>query len=389
MRIDFFENTKSQYQVLGHFTKGLQAAILRKQIQSKSLDPETATDENFASYKKDAPYFTAGFNFCVGDYLPFAELGIFHIVFVVDWITYYPELMHSKSEIVVCVDRHSSEYVRHFGSTPALFLPHAIEAEAVSEKLNDKILHSKRDLDVVFTGSFIDPSELIENWKKVFSPYFMGLLHQIVDDTLASDTKSHVPAILELFERDPKAKEEFLESKIHLFDLANSVEQLIRAYDRIHLLNAVSKHTLHIFGNKEDQEQWKKVLKGNTAIEFHDPVAFDKLSEVFQRAKVVLSSVPMFKEAFHERIFYALANGASVVTNKNYLLPRCFPENFAIQYFLSPAYNKVNSAIDLLCSNEEMRLDDVMKAREMIRKHHTWDVRADELLIQLKELHFL
>ena len=105
-----------------------------------------------------------------------------------------------------------------------------------------------------------------------------------------------------------------------------------------------------------------------------------------QRSKVVLNSFPMFKRGLHERLLLALASGASVVSTDSMYVQRAFGKTGAILPYLSTSYDTVNQMIEVALQDEDTRFANVMATHEILKKYHTWDVRAQMLVDTLQTL---
>jgi spore maturation protein CgeB len=385
--IDLFENNQSQYEVLSHFTHEFQQALHRKKIQSKIIKKDKTTTsvaiEHFAEKNLDC---TAGFNYLIDEELFFEKYRIPHLALLVDFATYYPELILCPNIISAFADEDSVEFFKLFGTNQVLFFPRAIEREVVSEKLNNEIVNSERNLEVVLCSSFIDADVIYKKWQVNLSPPLVKLLDDITEASLASRDHSHIQATLQELQVNLEFAQEIKEKKISFLDVINSVEQAMRGRDKIRILNALHGHKVFIFGPTDDKILWERVLNKKNTYTFHKPVHFKDLFSVFKRSKIVINSMPAIKRGFHERLFMALAAGASVLTNDNVSVPMSFDQGQHLIYFLSPEYHKINQGIETALSNEKKRLEDVLKAREYIRDAHTWDARVKMLEVSLPPL---
>ncbi len=380
MRVDIFKNTESKYEVLAHFTKEFQKALKRAKIESDTYDIiEQPEEEILASFVKNQTDFTFGFNVLLAEHSLFEPLSIPHISWIVDNATYYPALINLPHTLACFVDDDSCEFIRLFGHTATMFLPHAIEKEAVSSSQDEEIRKEARDLDIVLAGSFIDADGIVGEWHKIFSKKTVQFLDEVVESTLASPSLCHTLACLQALQKNNEVVEEIKGKELPIFDILNSIEKVIRGRDKIRLVNAMSGLDFHIFGKASDEERWREVCKDKKSFTFHEHVAFEDLLKLYKRSRIVVNSMPTIKKGFHERIFYGLAAGASVLTNENSLVPSAFDEKGALLYYLAPNYKDIPNTIQVALKDEEKRLQDVLKARERVRESHTWDNRVKTL----------
>lgn len=371
MKIDFILNHKSQYKVLNSFESGLHQAFAKRGVEIIEHDYDYNLYYNLANSLFD---YTLGVNVV----LPEDTTPVPHIAYFVDWVTYYPRLFTNKKLIVCNIDKHSCQVLEEFGLCQTIFLPHAISQDAIV------VPNKKRDIDILFCGSYINDEPELEILYRNLSEGFITAIEKLMSEVMSSTNESHVHKILRLFEAYPEYGEELQKKNMEIFELCNKVEKILRARDRVSLLQAIDGE-VHVYGNNSNS--WKIALRNKDKCICHTGVDFTEILELFQRSKIVLNSVPTLKEGLHERILNALAGGASVITNRNHLLPQYFSENRALATFIPPEYPKVNSIIKDMLSDENLRLQDIIVAQETIRLHHTWDQRIDQLLSILQSGH--
>jgi hypothetical protein len=152
------------------------------------------------------------------------------------------------------------------------------------------------------------------------------------------------------------------------------------------MLQAVNVCDIHFFGPKRDQPAWKKALGRSKQLFFHPSIPYTLMHEIFLRSRVVFCSIPFIKHGFHERLFLALACGASVLTNKNAFLSELSADTKACLPILFPHYEDANALIQNAFSNEKARLESVMNCHSILAEKHTWDVRVHELAKKLPAL---
>lgn len=368
MQIDILLHQKSQYGVIESFEQGLTEAFRKRGIAIS----EHFIDEDLPSalFSSSCDY-TLGFNIC----LPEEFARVPHIVYAIDWVTYNPELFSKRHTMVCNVDKDSIQLLKALSACRTVFLPHAIAEGSILETENT------RDLEILFAGTFIDAQALIEKLNTSLSRKLFVEVENLIEQSLFSTHQSHVHFLLKLLKDHPTYASEIQEKEMTFFDLCNTVEQIMRARDRMNLLQSIDRE-VHLYGN--DIHAWKQALHGKKNCIFHKAVTFTDIMKLFQRTKIVLNSAPMFKQGLHERLLYALANGASVLTNHNALIPFYFSENRALAFFIAPHYQEINRKIDHLLQNEEKRIYDVKEAQKVIRSHHLWDHRVATLLEALE-----
>lgn len=371
----FFKNNKSLSGVLEAFTDGLAKALAKQGVAVTSYGwDEYENGKCIAKIAQNPPDCTIGFNILLPEDSPLKELNIPHYAPLCDCATYYPELRLSDHMLASFMEQDSYGFYKRLGVENIFFMPHAINAGAISQ---DK---GMRDLDIVMAGSFILPEAISKIWGEQLTPQSRDDMLAIAERVLASPNVSHLQAFTELVEQHGSFEKELLSKKLDFFSQLNMLEVYIRNVDRLRLIQAIEGRTVHIFSAKPFAESWKRALKDKKNVQFYDEVPFNELPAIFGRARCVINSIPTIKRGLHERLLLALASGASVLGNDNLFIQSQFPASSANLTYLSPDYKKVNTLLDQAFSNEEKRLADVFATQKIIQENHTWDARAKTLI---------
>lgn len=383
-KVAIFENSKSQHDVLRHFTSSLRRAFSNIGIKSITFDIlEQSPTEILAMLVKEQVDCSLGFNVVVPEDLFFNVTQAPHVALIVDSATYYPELEHCPHSIATFAEEDSLQFMRLHNLPYTLYLPHAIDANLASEEKEGIVLRSQRDLDIVFAGSFIDPDAPYRLLKEYLEKPCITELDSIIEETLTDPNKSHLLRIIQLFERKESFAAQVFTSPIPPADIFNLVELIIRGRDRIRLLQNITEHNVHIVGAPQDESLWKAVLPRNKEVQFHKSVPYGDLFNLFLRSKIVLNSTPTIKRGYHERIFLAAAAGATVVTNSSSYTGHYPLVPPAVVTYTPLEYTKLNHLIHTICAEDDKRLQAVTAFRREIHINHTWDVRAKELALKL------
>lgn len=372
-KILFLVGLPGQFDVLQTFTFELEAAVRRRGVETKVLHFQSEGLGGLAAaVARMHPDYIVGFNLVPSSNLMLDVIDVPFVSIFVDSITYFPNVINCKNLIACFVEKDSCKFLQALGGPKTLFLPHAID-QVHLEKQQEVV----RDLDVVAPCTFYDPQMYIEAWNSRFSKKLVRFLHELADEVLSSSDYS----ALELFcRRAEEVQDDIAKTGLAPCDIVNSLEQYIRAYDRVQLLKAIEGADLHIFGPKSEHESWKKVLGAKSRLFLHDPVAYSALPAIFRRAKIVVNSMPMIKSGIHERLLLALSQSASVLTSKNRYIARFFSESKAVCSILAQDYGQIPEKLHAMLENEEERLRAVHGLKETLKEHFTWDVRAGELL---------
>lgn len=359
-RIDFFTfSAGQQYGVQQAFSAELQKALSRLNVAG-SLYPfeELGAGTVIKELVTNTPDCTAGFNVIVREHSLIEPLGLPHLSIIVDAAHYFPELIRAKNSIAAFVDEDSLGLYRVLGGKNGFFFPHAIERELLCAE------NHERDLDIVMLGSFIDPEEVLSIWTALLSKKSVDTIVQLCEKVLASDHLSHIRAFVELVEEKGEFEQELIAKSLDYFDILNTIDRYIRAVDRKRIVDAIER-PIHLFG----KEKYKNTI-------FHGEVPFIEMPKVLSRARIVINSFPMFKRGLHERLLSSLACGASVLANDTFFLQETFGRNRLALL----NYSNVNEQIEKALGDEEARFKAVVATHDVIRREHTWDERAKQLV---------
>ncbi len=377
--IVFFANTKAQFGVLESFTEGLFRALTRQNVKCSMLDlVSEGPDVIQKKLQEFCPDCTIGFNMVLAPDVFFQELGIKHLAILVDNASYFSEIKDYHNCIGGCVEEDSCELLRYMGHKAVLYIPHAIDRDVVSTA------NSLRDLDLVVAASFYDADEVYENWKCIFSKSSLDTVCDIAERSLQSESLSHVRALLETLTQNEAFRIELSKKGISPVIIANSLDRYIRGRDRVRFLEAIDVCSVDLFCDESDHAKWRRVLPNKKNIRYHKAVSYTDLPALFSRAKCVLNSAPMIKHGFHERLFLALARGASVIGSQNVRIGSTFGRGFC--GILSPEYAAANQFLEWACAHEKERYEAVQQTHKLIMSEHTWDARAAMLIERLPEL---
>ena len=368
----FLRNKKSLSGVLDSFTDGLIEGFRRHGTAASSYDyDDYESGKALDAIKASNADCTIGFNVLLPEDSP---LTIPHYAPLCDSATYYPELRLSNHMIASFMEQDSYGFYKRLGVENIFFMPHAISSKYLSQK------PTKRDLDVVMAGSYINPDAIRKVWEEQLSSQSLHVMLEIAERVLASPHVSHLQAFLERVEEHGPFEKELLAKKLDFFSQLNMLEVYIRNTDRLRLIQNIEGHTVHIFSAKVFTESWKKALQNKKNVQFHDEVPFNDLPGIFSRARCVINSIPTIKRGLHERLLLALAQGATVLGNQNIFIPEQFNQPKAYLNVLSPDYAQANSLLTNAFADEEARLADVYATHKTIQQHHTWDARAKFLI---------
>lgn len=372
-KIVFLIGPKSQFGVLYVFTTEFQKSCNRAGIQTKviSLQQEGIGDLLIALNEYN-PEYIVGFNIVPSEDLFLDIIPIPFISVFVDSATYFPKIIECKNLIACFVEEDSCAFLQSMGFSKTLFFPHAIDKKYLVGPIDQKV----RELDVVVSSTFYDPDFYLQTWKRHFSKKLVSFLLEIADEVLSS---ADVTSLKLFCQRAELVIDEIKNAACSPAEVANTLEQYIRARDRIALVKAIDGLDIHIFGPANEHVGWKRALPGKKQLYFHGPIEYEKVPELFSRARIVVNSMPMIKHGVHERLLLALSQGASVLTTKNNYVDGCFTAPRAVIGVLQQDYHAITAFLQHALADEDKRLSDIQLCRNIIKEQFTWDSRVSLL----------
>jgi len=373
------------YESKRYFTEKLAEAMRRQGIETKIIDvhQEPMGSGTTKLIRQFNPDFTCSFNSFQpienGRYM-WDFLEIPHISFLVDPSFYSTTLINSKYSILTCVDRSDCEAVRSNDFNRVFFWPHAVERELEAEKKSDRIY------DVVLLGSCYDYESLRMAWKQRNPASLCKVLDDAIDIVFTDEKISLAEALVQAWNV----------SKLNPHDVDFSLlyyylDNYTRGKDRVELVRSIKDANVHIFGDLATDNavgilNWKHYMASQKNVTVHPPTLFGEGLNVLKQSKIVLNSMPFFRNGSHERIFTGLACGCLPITSESIYLREQFVDGKELLFYQSANRGAVNDTINSLLGNEKKRKEIAAKGRKKVMKHHTWDNRVKELLENLSIL---
>ncbi len=232
----------------------------------------------------------------------------------------------------------------------------------------------KKDLPLLFTGSYTSPAEVREAISKI--PDFMQEQISLIIDRMEEDPALTIEdTVRELFP-DTIVTELF---PLHMqsFFLADTY---LRASVRDRILRRLVSSGLPVTlcGNG-----YKKAsFYGEKNAVFLPEVPFPETFPLMARSKITLNILPLFKNGVHDRVFSAMLNGSAVLTDQSGWLSKHFtPEKHLFFYDSSKeALDTLPDRVASLLSSEEKLAAVAEAGKKEAFLHHTWEQRFQAFL---------
>ena len=301
-------------------------------------------------------------------------LGIPCINILVDHPYWYHNILMRMpaTGIVLCIDRNHMNYVdRFYPNIPSNgFLAHGGTALCPTCKPIPE-----RKIDVLYAGSlYADhiPKVDFSGWKFPAEQVCDCIIKRLIEHP-----EETIEAVIEqeLLRAGVNLPDEelrrFISSCVH-------VERVVSSHYREQIVGSVAKAgiSLELYGDGWSGCDWIELPN----VHYGGKVSPERVLSMMEDSKIVLNTLPWFKDGSHERVFNAMLCGAVLVSETSGYLEETLPPDAWVSYDLS---EKSLSAlpqrfIELL--SDEARLQKIAAAgHNLAAAGHTWKARAREL----------
>ncbi len=375
-KIDVLLPRISQYKALHHFACKIYEAFQRAGVSARLLEASSQKEPPLA---REQPDLTVGFNGAPHDSQNRLYCDLYHIPhlsLLVDPPYRFLYLTESPYTIVGCDDRICCKLLESLEFDRNLFIPHAVEPE-LNAAFQEKIF------DVTLLATFIDIDELRKSWKTKFSASMRHAMEEAIEITFSDRTISFITAFLAASGMSQDRLSIMLFEN-GLIEALQDVELYVKGRNRIELALSAPHSTLHIFGGKSHQLDWKGYLgKKYPNIYVHTPVDYIEALEIMKKSKVILNPSLKNKEGAHERLFAALACEALVVSNESAYLRDSFMDKQGIVFYTPDKMDFLDQSIAEYLQHKDRRQEEVKKGRDIVMQKHTWDHRVKSILAKV------
>ena len=343
-RIDLLmpPENKSRYSVIPHFTLKFAEALMRQGLNCRLLRADRQDPKPFLeALYNDPPDCTLSFNGLLPD-----DQGRFfcdtmkipHVACLIDSPTQFLILASSPYTIITVPDRFSCEFFKGLRCENVLFMPHAIERELAPNENG-----TPRKYEVAMLSSGIDYEALEAQWPYQYPKSICQVMHEAVELSIFDKNISCIQAFVQIMDCH-MAESRVTPGIFNYPEMIDQIESYVKGKDRVELVKAIHDAPVHLFGSSMDV--WKKYLKNNSNIIYHEAVNFDIAMEIMKESQIVLNSCAWLKEGTHERILAGLACGALVITHENSYMQDTFKDNYSIAFYRQGRWEDVNQIIN-------------------------------------------
>lgn len=293
-----------------------------------------------------------------------------------------------KEGIVSCVDRKQSNYLKRFyPNIQSTFFfplgghesPHALD-----------IPWKERSIDVLYVGTLKLSDEIVENsfYQKVFVKLTTDT-HLMTDEAIVevfqslSDEEMHeyFPEYandIELSKKDELILRDVVE-KYCKVDL--NVNSVYRAGAVMQLAGAGIPVTIYGPG-------WDALAQLNENIHLMGTITAAECVEKACEAKVVLNSMPWFKDGFHDRVANAMLNRAVCVTDPTEYTLQRYTDGEDILYYSLNHMDELPGIVSSILNDPDRAERIIDHAYRKAQLTETWQNRGMEYLYRLMNRDF-
>jgi hypothetical protein len=279
---------------------------------------------------------------------------------------------HSADALTGWVDASHVEAVKTLGfAHRAAFLPHA--GPDPSERPRPM---SEREIDIFFAGSLEDaiarPTRPGDADGSLDASELVFDAIELIEKTGAAV----LPAVLQVFEQHGMSTSSFARA-----DFAQLMALVLRIGETNHRLNILralpDSLTIAIAAN-----YLPAALRNLPNVRFLDHIDdFGQVRSLMGNARIVLNTTAKFPFGSHERIWYAMAEGALVLTDNSAFMKQDFADGENILYLPQKRIEKNDLAPLTALARDHATLARMTEGASIhYRERHTWKKRAPFLV---------
>lgn len=272
--------------------------------------------------------------------------------------------------IIGYVDRSFPDLINFMGYERPRFVFHPHGGPSVEPGRTT----SQRDIDLLFIGNVakVDPVQV--HASRVFGDN-RKLIELLISSHEAFDpSKTPFQTVLNVA---ATLGGDFNVGDIAL--VAREFELYSSNINRLKVLSALTRHELSVVGRIAEG-----TLERNRNVRSLGYMSYRQCVDLMSRAKILVNVVPSFPNGGHERIFYAMSQGAAVMTMRSTYLEGDVAAHGFVRFF-DIKQGDISGQLDRLLGDlDEGRLDrDGML--KFYRDHHAWERRLAPVVGQARE----
>lgn len=292
------------------------------------------------------------------------------INFIVDHPMHVHKYLDAKLKryYVICLDKCHKEYIDRY--YPHIKKTIAVPLGGISSNINQEYTYTqfkKRKYHILFPATYTPPSY----YRQVMEETNISYVKQ-ADQILQKILEGDLSPIHEMYKSITSWKDSRFAVKMYK---ARFIDKYIRDYIRDEVVKTLllSGFVLHVAGARWDM--YNGIGKDRLVI--HGECGYKALPDMMSNAKVVLNVQPIFTEAAHDRVFNAMLNGASILTDTCSYIEENYKNNMLV-YSIDNLKESINALKDTL--NDTDKLYTTVSNLSETRNNETWEDRCRRIV---------
>lgn len=318
--------------------------------------------------------------------------------YLFDHPLYYVSDMDAMTDsmIVTCVDRNHVKWIERFHPNVKNCFYFPLGGELIPPR--QVLAWEERPIDALYVGSLkrlnftkntiltkLVTSYLFANSNTTSEYAFELCLHALYNackrEGLNPLAIEDIPETIRVLDTDYVIKtdnaitDEMLKTIIHE---NRHIDMNVNAYYRKELVAVLVRNGIHVtvYGNGWDDPD----LTCHEAFHYGGLIPQEECIQKMHESKIVLNSLPWFKDGTHDRIVNAMLCGAVCVTDKSIYLEEEYKDGENIVFYDLDQMDELPSIVRDLLHHPERASRIATAGFEKVALHHTWDERATELV---------
>lgn len=292
------------------------------------------------------------------------------VYYFFDSAEYYFDETRGPNIYFAVRDGFSLKMIKSMGEPKSFLLLNGVE-----QSQNSPIVNS-RPYPVSYFGNAYFPSD---NLTSKLSESVNQAIDRAVELNFLNPYQSYHESLIYALKLDRSIKREDVE-KLDTPTLLQHLSKKIETDNVLKVVESLHHTPIHLFGLG-----WDRLISQEN-VTFHESVSFEKKLDIMGQTQIVLSANMNMKYGLHENVLYPYLMGSLSLTNYSPLIENEFSINESILVYYPSHLNNIEKEITPLLEKEALREKMVLKGREIIQKHHSWDLRVEEFLSQMNHL---
>lgn len=373
----------NQYESKRHFTVKLAEALERGGLKTQVFDLQDnrISLDDWNALTAFDPQLTVSFHTTFrnpsGKFY-WEEMEVPHFFPLVDPAVYALEMIQSPYCVTSSVDADDVVWLKQNGYERVFYWPHAVEREMLEGQPEEKVY------DVVFLGTCTDFEGTRLRWRERYSPEVVKVLEGAAEKILSGCDEPMTKVLA-----DGWGASGLNPKEVNFKELYRQLDDYTRGKDRYELIAAIEDVPVVVFGepswtNPIPGIGWEAYLGDKKNVTVKPPVKYGEALQILRQSRMCLNSNIFFRDGSHERVLMGFACGCLPVTNDNGFIKKEFAKD-AVKY-TAGQWKTVNGEIQHLLSTPREYEARLMRGKERVRLHHTWDQRAATFLEEIPKL---